>query len=1141
MPPRGPVLPYTGGQVYQQVRRKRSQQALPGIPPVSASGSIALAPLAFAGTATETITTAGSVALAPVAFSGTATVVPPPPAQPYTGGQVHQGARRRRSQQALPGLPPAPVAAGSVALAPVAFSGTVTVSPVATGSFALAPVAFSGTATETISATGSVALAPLAFSGDALGPTLPVQPYTGGQAYRAARRRRSQQALAGLPPVTSSGSFALAPAGFAGMAQLPPPPVAPYAGGQNWRLRQKRHRQQALATPPPTARGTFALAPLAFAGTIVTGFPFPQNLLSLRYEMLVNGTWTDITDYVYQRQAQVTTRGRPDETQTVQSAECNLTVNNRDGRFTPGNSNGAWYPFIGRNTQFRASLAAISTSGDAYTGYRFWGELSELPPSWDQSQSDVYVAITASGVLRRYQQGANIGSALRRYYSGLSGEVVPYAVWPAEDATGSTLIASLLSTVDPMTFSGSPDFASATAFGGSDAIAGVNSSSWHGETGAIADPPGTGDIVQVIPGTYTWICPPGVSTVDVEQATGAGGGGGDTDGTTGGSGAGGAGTSVSASVGVTAGTAYTYVVPAAGAAGSGGPGTDGDDATWAGDSVTVTGHGGAGGGYAGAAGGDGGAGTYSGGDGAAGQDNGPSSGSMTLSGYTGATGTGTGTTEPAAGDSQSQEWVCPPGVDTVAVKAGAAGGGGTLDGGGGAGFSSGSIDTTPGNTYIFQAGNGGNGGSFSGGKYGNDGGDSYVDGDSSSSVTAGGGGGGGFGGAPGSGGSGDNEGASGSSWSYTSVDFEDEAYDQEVSGGGGGGASSGTDGAAPTANTDSPFTFGYTGGVYGGGAGGFWTNFDDLSGGSSAGTSNPGTSAAGGGGGASTPDGTNYTGGLGGGPGWITWSWTGTDVPVGGGGGGSGGTGADGNAGSTEGTGGIAVTGGGAGGGQGSAGSAPGGGGGGAVPAYGPNAAVPAGNGGAGKIAFSWDGGETSPVAADIVRFLLDVPPGGETDGVVLVQFVTYSDDVTTVDVVYHTGGDLELIGYNSSSDQVFDSGSKSFGVDGQPVMVEVQLISDGSDIEWSLSAIEPGAGLGDSHLHRHRVRHRAVRLRRLRQPGRQRGLQRDRVDHRADLRRPAHHPGAGHQRVRRGDRRGQARAAVRRGRRHVHPRGQRR
>jgi hypothetical protein len=1073
-----PVPPYTGGQVYQSVQRKQSQQALGMVPTVSTTGSFALAPLAFSGAvvpsqtppplapvnygrppataagaaakrrqqalgAVPSVTCSGSFALAPLAFAGPVTISPEPVSQ-YYGGQVWQARQRRQRQQVLSTAVPA----STFALAPLAFSGTVTVSPAATGTFALAPLAFSGTASESEPDTGSFTLAPLAFSGTVSVAPIPPPPVTygpQGTAARAAARRR-QQALGAVPAITTSGSFALAPLAFSGTDSATPGPVAtPYYGGQVWQARQRKRHQAALGKPAITTSGSFAVAPLAFSGTGVAALPFPQYPLPLKYELLINGTWTDITGYVYYRQAQVVTRGRPDETSLVQACECTFILNNRDGRFTPGNANGIWYPYIARNTQFRMSIVdAVSAAGEIYAGYRFWGEVSEWPPSWDPTQSDVYVTVTASGVIRRYQQGAKIGSALRRYYSTLTGDLVPYAVWPCEDASGSATIASLLSSVEPMTYTGTPDFAACTLFGGSDAIPVVNSSAWTGETGADADPPGTGSIAQVIPGTYTWICPPGVTSVDVTQATGSGGGGGDTDGTYGGGGGGGGGTSVNSSVGVTAGSTYTYVVPTGGAAGVEGAGSAGAEATWTGDSTTVTGHGGGGGLYSDEGGGSGGAGTHAGGAGAAGSDATPVSGSDSLTGYTGATGTGTG----AAGDSQSTGWVCPDGVTSASVTAGGAGGGGGSSGlygggGGGGGWSSGTIDVSEGNTYTFYAGNGGNGAPD--GYNGNAGGNSYVDGDSSTSVTADGGAGGNLDGAGGSGGSGDYGGGSGSEGSYT--DYEGGTL--ATSGAGGGGAGSGSEGGDATAEEDNTSL----GGSYGGGNGGWWSNAAYPYGGSgtsSGGSSDP-FSYAGGGGGAGSYTGSSYLSAYGGGSGWIYWSWTGDVAPSGGGGGGSGGTAAAGNAGNTDGTGGAAVTNGGAGGNSGTA-----------YPAYGSQMAASAGNGAAGKIAFNWDGGETSPVAADIVRFLLYVPPDGDADGVTLLQFTTYSDDVATVDVVYHTAssGSLELIGYNSSSSEVFDSGAQAFGVDGYPVMVEVQLIStdSGAGIEWSLSAIKPGA-----------------------------------------------------------------------------------
>ena len=161
----------------------------------------------------------------------------------------------------------------------------------------------------------------------------------------------------------------------------------------------------------------------------------------------------------------------------------------------------------------RADLVSSST-GVTYTGYRFWGEVSTWPPRWDPSQSDIYCQITVSGVLRRYVQGAKIGSPMRRYYTGLTGDYAPYGYWPGEDGSQATEISSALPSVDSMTFTGSPGFASSAVFGGSDALPAISSSEWHGQTGAAADPPGTGSITESFPGTYYWTCPNGVTTVD---------------------------------------------------------------------------------------------------------------------------------------------------------------------------------------------------------------------------------------------------------------------------------------------------------------------------------------------------------------------------------------------------------------------------------------------------------------------------------------------------------------------------------------------------------------------------------------------------------------------------------------------------
>src|SRR5690349_8889224 len=80
-----------------------------------------------------------------------------------------------------------------------------------------------------------------------------------------------------------------------------------------------------------TAMGT-ALIP----ASNITSLAFPSKRLGVRVDLLLAGVWTDITQYVYQRNPiSITNVGRTDWTSTLQPAQLTLTVNNRDGRFTP--------------------------------------------------------------------------------------------------------------------------------------------------------------------------------------------------------------------------------------------------------------------------------------------------------------------------------------------------------------------------------------------------------------------------------------------------------------------------------------------------------------------------------------------------------------------------------------------------------------------------------------------------------------------------------------------------------------------------------------------------------------------------------------------------------------------------------------
>ena len=180
-------------------------------------------------------------------------------------------------------------------------------------------------------------------------------------------------------------------------------------------------------------------------------FPGTGNSLGVKVELLSivsAGVWTDISQYVlWRNNVQITGVGRADWTSTLQAAQLTLSLRN-DGRFTPKLAAGAYFPNITRNTQIRVSVNATSVTSVAYSGFRFWGEVSEWPPQWDASGREVHCDITASGIWRRMSQLATtLGSAFTRYNSiTLTGTSQPRAYWPMEDGTGSGQLVSFDST-----------------------------------------------------------------------------------------------------------------------------------------------------------------------------------------------------------------------------------------------------------------------------------------------------------------------------------------------------------------------------------------------------------------------------------------------------------------------------------------------------------------------------------------------------------------------------------------------------------------------------------------------------------------------------------------------------------------------
>src|SRR6266496_11470 len=213
-------------------------------------------------------------------------------------------------------------------------------------------------------------------------------------------------------------------------------------------------------------RGWRRPPPIASSPEIV---PFPLASLDVNVAIYVDASWIDVTPFVFggSRADIQITRGRADEAGQVDPSRARFQLNNRDGQFSPRNPTSWLYGKIGRNTQVRIAIGA---------DVRFSGEISEWPPRWDTTGTDIYVPVEASGVLRRLTQGASpLKSTLYRGLTTLANP--PKAYWPCEDGERATQIASGIGG-PPMLLRGTPSFGQFTRFKCSAPLPNLNNSWW---------------------------------------------------------------------------------------------------------------------------------------------------------------------------------------------------------------------------------------------------------------------------------------------------------------------------------------------------------------------------------------------------------------------------------------------------------------------------------------------------------------------------------------------------------------------------------------------------------------------------------------------------------------------------------------
>jgi hypothetical protein len=182
--------------------------------------------------------------------------------------------------------------------------------------------------------------------------------------------------------------------------------------------------------------------------------PFPQAIADTSVELLLAGTWTDITSLVYERDRIEIARGRANEAGLADFSSGRLTLNNRDGKFSPRNPRSAYYGLIGRNTQLRVStrphlqVGALLDVVDTFTrtvSDTNWG-LSDSGPSWvpaGTNHSNFQYAVSGGKALvALYNNNTTTGCYLDDGAGGPSWVDFDAAVTFAVDqATGASIIA----------------------------------------------------------------------------------------------------------------------------------------------------------------------------------------------------------------------------------------------------------------------------------------------------------------------------------------------------------------------------------------------------------------------------------------------------------------------------------------------------------------------------------------------------------------------------------------------------------------------------------------------------------------------------------------------------------------------------
>lgn len=139
-------------------------------------------------------------------------------------------------------------------------------------------------------------------------------------------------------------------------------------------------------------------------------------------------TWTDVSQFLRLSAGVTCSRGRQYELDQVQPGECQFTLNNDDGRFTPGKLASPYYPYVipGRRTRLTAIWAGVEYP-------LFSGSVDTWPSGWPTKfASRNLVTIRATD---RFEQLSR--HKLRSYAEQATLDMDPIAFYPLDEEAGA--------------------------------------------------------------------------------------------------------------------------------------------------------------------------------------------------------------------------------------------------------------------------------------------------------------------------------------------------------------------------------------------------------------------------------------------------------------------------------------------------------------------------------------------------------------------------------------------------------------------------------------------------------------------------------------------------------------------------------